>query len=381
MRVKNNDRNIRGTDMKKILLGTTVLVAAGGVSASAAEWDVRVGGFMQQAAVYSGVDSDAPGSFSGVDVKSSTEIHFKPKITLDNGVEFGANVSLEGNTGGDQIDNSYAFVEGSFGIINIGSRNSAGLIMTYAAPDVGFLNLNSGDQTNYGPLHAAVAGDGFVTPIITTFLENAVRSDNAERLTYYTPRIAGFQVGASYARDSRQDSGAQVNDNAEVSNIIDIGVNYVQSFGDFDIAASGRWGTADQAVGSSATIWSTGLNLGYMGFTVGGSYAQQSGTSDVGNSQTDGAAYDLGVSYRTGPWAGSVTYFRGENTDVETDLEAIQGTVTYAMGPGVELDLTIGYTMADGGTDTAVVDNGLGTLAAGLEEDVFYVGTGVGLKF
>ncbi len=366
--------------MKKILLGTTVLAVAGGVSASAAEWDVRVGGFMQQAAVYSGVDSDVPGSFSGVDVKSSSEIHFKPKITLDNGVEFGANVALEGNTGGDQIDNSYAFIEGSFGIINIGSRNSAGLIMTYAAPDVGFLNLNSGDQTNYGPLHAAVAGDGFVTPIITTFLENGTNSDNAERLTYYTPRIAGVQVGLSYARDGRQDSGAQVNDNTELSNIFDVGANYVQSFGDFDIAASGRWGTAEQAVGSSSTVWGGGLNLGYAGFTIGGSYATQSGTSD--NLGIDGAAYDLGVSYTTGPWAASVTYFRGENQDVETDLEAIQGTVTYAMGPGVSLNLTVGYTTADGGTDTALADDGLGGFpVAGLDEDIFYVGTGVGLKF
>jgi len=363
--------------MKKILLGTTVLFAAGAVSANAAEWDVRVGGYMQQAFAYSGVDSDAPGSFDGFDVKSDTEIWFLPKITLDNGVQFGANVQLEGNSTGDTIDESFAFIQGSFGNIDIGSENSAGYKMHYAAPDVGFITLNSGDQTVFGPVHAAAAGK-FRTSIITTYLENAGNND-AERLTYYTPRIAGFQVGASYARDGRQDSGAQVNDNAELSNIIDLAGNYVQTFGDFNVAASGRWGIADQPVGGDSTIWGTGLNIGFAGFTVGGSYAQQSGTSD--NQLRDGSAYDLGVSYATGPWAASLTYFRGENNDLETDLESFQGTVTYAFGPGVKLNLTAGYSEADGGIDPATVDNGLATPVAGLEEDIFYIVTGVELRF
>ena len=70
--------------------------------------------------------------FDGVDVSTNTEIFFLPKIVLDNGIQIGANIQLEGETSGDQIDESYVQIKGSFGEVNIGSENSAG--SRFAAP-------------------------------------------------------------------------------------------------------------------------------------------------------------------------------------------------------------------------------------------------------
>ncbi|MEM6621153.1 MAG: porin, partial [Pseudomonadota bacterium] len=87
--------------MKKILLGSSAmaLAAAAATPASAAEWDVRVGGYMVQHVVYGSSDTPAGVDFDGVDVQSDTEIFFLPSITLDNGIKIGANIQLEGNTG------------------------------------------------------------------------------------------------------------------------------------------------------------------------------------------------------------------------------------------------------------------------------------------
>jgi len=65
------------------------------------------------------------------------------------------------------------------------------------------------------------------------------RNNDAQRITYFTPRFSGFQLGASYARDANQDNSNQVDANANgtLHDIFDIGANYVNSFGAFDVAS------------------------------------------------------------------------------------------------------------------------------------------------
>lgn len=357
--------------MKKVLLSTSAiaLVGAFATSASANEWDVDVGGYMEQFVAYSNVDVDAldDTDYDGVDVKSDAEISFVPSITLDNGLQFGANVQLEANTSGDQIDESYLFIQGSFGEVLLGSENSAGYKMTYGAPDVTVVGVNSGSTTAFAPISGTAFGasgsaiqtgdDLFRGTLGTTFLEN-MRNNDAQRITYFSPRFFGFQVGASYARDAQQDSNQQVNTDiaGTVHDIWDVGANYVNSFGDFNVALSGRYGLADLGKGhgddddddddffdfdDDPEVWAVGANLGYAGFTVGGSYAEQ---NDAGF--LNGEAWDAGVSYETGPWGFSATYFNGENVDNEAalfgenndeELEQWIVGVSYTVAQGVKL--------------------------------------------
>ncbi|MHA1528162.1 MAG: porin [Alphaproteobacteria bacterium] len=298
--------------MKKILLGTSALALAGAFAspAASAEWNVRVGGYLEQFVAYADSDAKFSGDFDGIDSKQDGEIFFLPSITLDNGLKFGANIQLEAATNSDQIDEAYMFIKGSFGEVLLGSENSAGYKMTYGAPDVTFLNVNSGSTASFVPWSGGGAASNlFRGTMGSTFLENSTNND-AQRFTYFSPRFSGFQVGASYARDGNQDSNGQLDGDEGLRDIFDIGANYVNSFDDFDIAVSGRWGTADDHVGSNATVWALGLNLGFGGFTVGGSYAEQNKNEHVFR---DGKSYDLGASYETGPWGFSFTYFRGEN--------------------------------------------------------------------
>jgi predicted porin len=199
----------------------------------AAQWNVTVGGFMEQYVAYTDSDANFAGDFDGIDSKQNAEIWFLPSITLDNGIKFGANVQLEALTGGDQIDEAFVFIKGSFGEILLGSENSAGYKMTYAAPDVTFININSGSTTLFIPWSGGGAGsDLFRGTLNTTYIENS-RNNDVHRFTYFTPRFSGLQVGASYARDGQQDTNAQVDSDVENSgfptDIFDIGANYVNS--------------------------------------------------------------------------------------------------------------------------------------------------------
>ena len=97
---------------------------------------LKVGGYMEQSVGY--VDQDVPGKeVSGFDNKSDTEIWFTGSTVLDNGIEFGVNVQLEGNSTADQIDESYLTVGSGFGKLIAGSENSAMYLLHVAPKDYG----------------------------------------------------------------------------------------------------------------------------------------------------------------------------------------------------------------------------------------------------
>ncbi len=380
--------------MKKVLLGTSALALVGAYAApaNAAEFDVRVGGYFEAYAAYatSSVENVAGEDHDGVDAKQDVEIAFKPSITLDNGIKIGADVQLEGNTSGDTIDESFLFVRGSFGEVLIGSENSAGYKMTYAAPDVTFINVNSGSMTAFVPFSGTaganslggpvnVGDDVFRGTLGSTFIEND-RNNDAQRFTYFSPRFAGFQVGVSYARDGQEDSNAQLDLNGvALQNIVDFGANFVQSFGPVDIAVSGRYGIAFGDAADDPEIYAFGANVGFFGVTLGGSFAEQNNAGTE-----DGTIFDVGVSYETGPWGVSFTYISGENVDDESTFNGA------AFGNDETLNqylLGVNYKLAKGvslGAFGAYIDFEEETGdAGGRGDDVdgFVIGTGIKISF
>jgi predicted porin len=350
--------------MKNTLLTTTAIAvtgfagAANAVDVTAGALTMGIGGYFTNTIAYASVDTNPGGflgagaDFDGIDIHTNAEIHFKPSLTLDNGITIGADVQLEAgsNTNGDQIDESYMFIKGDFGQVLIGSENSAGYKMTVAAPDVSHLFAQSSSLTGYVPYSGFARGaDFFRGTLGATYIENN-RNNDANRITYFSPRFSGLQLGVSYAADSGQVNGA-VNRNTAVTDIIDIGANYSGSFGGVDINASARYGTATgnptAAVTTDPEIWGGGLSLGFSGFTIGGSYAEQDGTA-----LRDGRSYDVGLGYSNGPWAYSLTYFNGENIDNDAgvplgskeQLETIMLAARYTVSPNFKVGAFVANT-------------------------------------
>ena len=307
--------------MKNTLLCTTALAmtgiagAASAVEISAGALTMNVSGYYTTTIAITTVDTGATlagADYDGLDIMTNAEIWFKPSLTLDNGIKIGVDVQLEGNTNGDQIDEVYMTVTGDFGKVIIGSENSVGYKMTVAAPDVSMIFAQSSSLTAFVPYSSAIAGaDLFRGTLGTTYLENN-RINDSQRISYFSPRFSGLQVGVSYARDSGQGNGA-VNNNTTTTDYVDIAANYSGTFGGVDVNASARYGTASApAAGTDPEVWGAGLSIGMNGFTFGGSYGEQDGTA-----LRDGRAFDVGIGYSNGPVSYSLTYFDGENIDNE----------------------------------------------------------------
>jgi outer membrane protein OmpU len=354
--------------MKKVLYGTTALVAAGVMGAGSADAKISLGlgGYMNTFFSVASIDEADSTSqdYNPTGLFSDGEVHFRGEYKHDNGITFGANVQLEmfgtSNTG-DTIDEKYAFVDGDFGRIVAGSENTAAYIMHYAAPNVG-LPVNSGWVTVFIPVPGTINGAGlFRSPGSSTYLDYG-NDDNG--ITYYTPRFWGFQVGLTYTpsvvgNGDGKNFPVEADTETEYNNGFAVGVNYVEDFNGFGIALSGgyRYATVDDTRndppgGTGADDYqavSAGLNLSYAGFTVGGSYAnemegkQVCATSACGggiSSSTEGFAWDVGVSYEFGPWAFGVTYLHGEQEGLLADpdqdeLDTVSGGLSYALGPGI----------------------------------------------
>ena len=245
---------------------------------------------------------------------------------------------------GDQIDENYAFIEGSFGRLVVGGENTAAYMMQYAAPNVG-VPINSGWITSFVPVPPS-ATTGFRTPALSTYVDLA-NDDHA--LNYFSPRFSGFQVGASFVpaatvNGEGKNFPVQGDKETEQTNLFAVGANFVESFGEIDVAVAGGYRRAEAPdVGNAddPQQYSAGLNLGFAGFTIGGSFAIEDS-----DRTTNGWGADAGVAYSVGPWSVGITGFYSEvdGTSAEEDeLRSLEGGVSYAIGPGITGSLSVLY--------------------------------------
>jgi predicted porin len=369
--------------MKKILYGSTALVAAGAMAATpaAAEEGVKLGlgGYYNTFFWVGDYDESTndPRNLNDTGLFADGEVHFKGKTTLDNGITFGVQIELEAYESGDQIDENYAFIEGSFGRLVIGGENTAAYMMQYGAPFVG-VPLNSGWITSFVPPPQALTTPtgtatttavttGFRTPALSTYVDLA-NDDHA--LNYFSPRFSGFQVGASYVpaatiNGEGKNFPVQADKNTELHDMISVGANFVESFGGFDVAVAGGYRIAQDDTGGNDDPQqiSAGLNLGFAGFTVGGSIAVEDS-----DRATDGTAWDVGATYSTGPWAVGLTYFHSEVSGTaspgsggDDELDAAQAGISYAVGPGITASGNVLWADWDGRAAGANAD-GMGAV-------------------
>ncbi len=340
--------------MKKSLYGSTALVAAGAIGAvpAAAEEGVQVGvsGYLNTHFGFVGINEDGgdPRDFGNTAQITDGEVHFKGNTTLDNGITFGVQIELESQATNDQIDENYAYVEGSFGRVVIGGENQAAYQMHYAAPSVG-QPLNSGWQTAWIP--APVSFDtSFRRPSLSTYVDFG---NDEHSVTYYTPRFSGFQFGASYVPAVAGNGDGQnrpADRNSQLSDMWAVGANYVQSFDGIDVAVSGGLTGATAVKNTNdddPLMFNVGLNLGFGGFTVGGSYAEEFND----NNPNEGWGASAGISYATGPWSVGIDGFMSEsngtsvvNGGSKQKLKSGQIGVGYQVGPGISTDASVLYT-------------------------------------
>lgn len=358
--------------MKKALLSTSAIALMGAMtSANAAEWEMNLGGYMEQHIGYVDQDTAAGVDADGVHQFSDQEFYVRPRVVLDNGIRITAQMEFEGQSNGG-VDEPLIRVAGSFGTLTLGEDDDAAGDVVVIAPQVDFMGIVSGSEVNYifggGSL---VPQDGFSNGPFTNL------GGDAMQIKYFTPRFAGFQIGASYSRDAKQSATKGIRDinaTGRNSDIGSVGANYTNSFGGVDISVGAGYSFADNATpGVSPEAYNAGAAVGFAGFSIGGGFAEGNDTGD------DGRSYNAGLAYRTGPWGFSATYSHGESADgggLTDENDQYKLAVNYDLAKGVRIHgLGMYFDEDDASTTAKRAARGSGDI------DGWVIGTGIRVDF
>jgi outer membrane protein OmpU len=342
--------------MKKFLLGSTALVAVGVIAGGAQAAD-GVGGYFNSA--YGYVNENNGKNDAGYQHKSDSlnmddEIHFKGETTLDNGLTVGGRVELEGFQSSDQIDERWMYFRGGFGELRYGDEDDSRKLKSYAAPTPtpNTFGVNSPFFTFNNVSQQQVASS------VSTFrnLDN-----DAAKLIYFTPSFGGFQLVVSYAPDGQQDRTGFGTGSTQVpcaattggqsSGFMDdlsVGADYSGTFGSLTIGAGGGYsrGKAKCDTVEDASVWAAGINIGFAGFTVGGSILMGNDLPVNSNDLHSNTEFDVGVTYAldavtVGAGWGHGKYDRAGGLGDDT-LDQAQIGASYALGPGISVDAMVG---------------------------------------
>jgi outer membrane protein OmpU len=376
-------------------LTTVALLALCAAPASAEDVKFDWGGQGNLSAYY--VDQDEVPTINDLnnyDFAAGGKVWGRVKTVTDSGIEYGLRAqfrfeSSEAEFSNDVIrgapefvDEIWAYVQTAFGRVAIGMEDGAGDTAGLFSPTVS--DINNIDDARHYPLQDPRASS------FTAFQPNGahIRTDlngsgDALKLIYYSPRLIGVQLSASYAPKLTRGFNDIFDGDDEFdrqSDLWEIGVDYLGSLAGFDVGFYGAYVAGSnerETVGKTLTVtagrlldgavtnftstaftpddleeWGTGAQVGYEGWKIGGSYRVTNiaggagladrafGSPSVGCSVIAGCVladqqttiWGAGVTYETGPWRFGVNY-----ANLEEELPTF---IDNSTGPAIARDVT-----------------------------------------
>jgi outer membrane protein OmpU len=384
--------------MKKVLLGTTALLGAGLVASPAFAADgikLGVGGFFKTAYMVN-FDDDSegePGNERNTDgVFSDSEVHFTGSTVLDNGLEVGARIELEGeDDAGDQIDEAWIYFSGGFGELRMGSDDDA-LANACIVPPGGTGNFSAFSPNQWGAN----------TLTSTSVCSGVDDRGDAQKFVYISPSFAGFQFTGSYTPnggDERHGDGVGAHTGMP-TNLDNESRHNVSGYLSYQFDGDG-WGLTagagasfeghvEQAPGpdrDEQDFYQAGLNLTFGNFSVGGVFEYFHDLAEQGNDfGVDTWVAGAGIAYSIDAWTVGAQYSHGDSeNDGELGGESTQDRIVltgnYAMGPGINIDAEVGYTWVDS-DGPATANTQFDDSGGGLDNyDALEIGIGTNITF
>ncbi|MEJ0061984.1 MAG: porin [Alphaproteobacteria bacterium] len=346
--------------MRKILLATTALVGIAAFAPAAqaqndAPLNVTLGGYVDFRAGFFRESANNSTAFAApaaapavaVPTRRSADFETEWRLNVDvtgkgpRGVEYGGRVSFwngstyndgfQGNGTNVNTREAYVFLSGAYGKLVGGDHRGARDLFVYA-PTVG-LGQVDGSYTDFtDPLT--------LTAFQPTFFDD---TETSTKITYLTPQVGNdkhkVQAAVSFAPqlwDQGQNivkysnAGQFNNINNTVSQVSPpynttgpIYKNFVQAAaqyqGDFSpvtwvFSPFFATGSGDSAMSpfKSFAIWGAGTQIGYAGFTLGGSYVDGSSFLRTDLQNRDQKVWTAGLKYEWEKYAVAISYLDGE---------------------------------------------------------------------
>lgn len=386
--------------MKKVLMGTTALVAAGMMAGAAQAQEemmeepisLSLGGYYRAAI----------GSVSGNDGKTSdgknqpeadrhtigiaqdAEVRISGETTLDNGLTVGVRAHMEvvdgaGIGGANTVDEAWLYFKDDFGQLRLGSVESARQEMTNFAPN---------GASNFGvntPFFTFANKSSLATH------DDGIGNEDAAKLVYFSPTFNGFRLALSWAPDD-DDGGHQYpefwGDNRssgeaakkagvkgntlpghshtgevgqQYQNHVAIGAEFSQSFMEgSSIRIAGGYETYEQEAPAATpcadktdkncepSSLHLGATISFDQISFGGGWMKVER-----HDNQDKTIYDLGLSWSDGPmtaglqWGHASTGNKNDKmtgmpqADTELNRYAVNGTLV--LGPGIDLQAQLDF--------------------------------------
>ena len=282
--------------MNKLLIGT-VAAALFTVPAAAGPISVTLGGYMNSM-YYS---TDVEGNLYGDDYfLEDGEIIIKGEGSSDGGLTYGFQVQIENSASGDSTDEHYAYVKGDFGKVIVGGENAVADLMTVSAPK--FLGWKTYDN-KFDTWKDTV---GYKKPLVG----NEDLSRDSAKLSYYTPKINGLQLGVSWTPNTKEPSGPS----GALNQVADSDYEDVMSYA---IRYSGELG------GSKVKL----------------SYSFEEGDSNDRSKDAEGSSFGVNVS--NGPWEIGGTFYEAEDLAEDYDIETSHYGIQYKLGSNTKIGVAI----------------------------------------
>ena len=326
--------------MKKVLLGTTALVAASLLVTSVAYADeeemaeeemmmeeemmepagpisVGVGGYYTIAAI--GYDQDGVND-RGHGINQNMEMQIAGSSTLDNGITVGVRVRFTANDY-EHSDEQEVTFSGGFGSLHVGAIEGAAQQTVVWAP---------GGTVPIGGIKSP-----WFNGIGGMWTTNAIMNEDALKVLYFSPSFNGISLAASYAPENSTDSYAgMANDEmGQNSEGISAALSYtVDVMGGSFSANVGYEGYTNEGGGEDPEGLRYGASISIDQIALGGAVYDQ----EIGGVTTSKS--DFGVSWTDGPMMLGVQY--GDNEMTSSNIVAFNAN--YNLGPGIDLGLQIG---------------------------------------
>jgi predicted porin len=394
--------------MKKLLLGSTALVAAGLMAGEAYAADgvkLGIGGRYMGAAGINAIQdfednsgNEHPRSYV---FKQDVEVYFLGETTLDNGLTVGARIELEGQASGDQIDAVWAYFSGGFGEIRFGDTSEALAQLCYLVPSAS--GIFGADSPNFNFSNNAFTGLGYAATNGTCYGVD----DKSTKIVYFSPNFGGFSFAASFTPDNTEDTRNTLGgfgtrsseDLGQNSENLSVGAQFTHDFNGVNLALGGGGTWSFDREGGSDTDerhdYNAYAQVGFSGFTIGGALGIR---QNRGGDGSDDLVWGAGVTYNWDAWTVGFGYSHGRYelfqpgatftfidsagatttvtalSDVVDDSNIFSLTASYALGPGIQIDAVAEYYQYQGDGDDF-------PLGADRDFEGFSVGLGTLIQF
>ncbi|MBB4287004.1 porin [Roseospira goensis] len=325
--------------MKKVLFGTTALIAAAAFAGTAHAERIKlsIGGKQEVWFGVADVEDNAGETYASTGMATDTELYFTGDTTLDNGLTVRAVISLEADARGAQnADETYIVMSGGFGAVQLGAREDVVMGQSWAAVELGGQDWD--EAFGWSP--------DFEDHFAPTYY-----SVDDLSIGYTSPSFFGFSVAGSYAPDLAEPNDATGfqdwnNTDAAYKDAFAVGAAFNNEFTGIGIHADvGYWDQQGTRGVSDRNLVRGAVALSYAGFELGGAY----GVWDYEDTDTEVDTWLVGAGYENGPYGIDVNYARSETDDNAGDVEADYFKVAgkYILGPGVNLSASVFHTTYD----------------------------------